>query len=179
MSSCDALYISKWCHVVTTCDTMMQLSPELVHYIGTFCVPSSLAALACANSLLQRHAETVLYQKVSDGFWSNRCIQSLCSNATRASFVRSLAIVLPDLRSHEVLDSLASALTQMPSLLDLRVKAPGGHHAAAKKVLDHILTYVKTRFSSSYTELSTLPVAEEAVSSFRRCTVTMPSTSML
>ena len=168
------------CHVVTTCDTMMQLSPELVHYIGTFCVPSSLAALACANSLLQRHAETVLYQKVSDGFWSNnRCIQSLCSSATRASFVRSLAFVLPDLRFHEVLDSLASALTQMPSLLDLRVKAPGSHHAAAKKVLDRILTYVKTRFSSSYTELSSFPVTEEAVSSFRRCTVTTPSTSVL
>ena len=159
---------------------MMQLSPELVHYIGTFCVPSSLVALACANSFLQRHAETVLYQKVSDGFWSNnRCIQSLCSSATRASFVRSLAFVLPDLRFHEVLDSLASALTQMPSLLDLRVKAPGSHHAAAKKVLDRILTYVKTRFSSSYTELSSFPVTEEAVSSFRRCTVTTPSTSVL
>ena len=126
------------------CDAKMrQLSPEVVLYICSFCVPSSLAALACANSFLQRHAETVLYRKISDGFWSdNRCIQSLCSNVPRASFVRSLTFVLPNFSFHEVLDSLASALVQMPSLLDLRVKAPGGHHAAAKKVLNRILTYV-------------------------------------
>ncbi|KAF8346694.1 hypothetical protein F5887DRAFT_916483 [Amanita rubescens] len=119
----------------------MLLFPELIHHICTFCVPASLAALACANSSLQKQAEIILYRKVSDGFWSdNRCIQSLCASPTRASFVQSLAFVLPHLGSSEVLELLAAALTQMPSLLDLRVKVPGGYHAAAKEVLDRILT---------------------------------------
>ncbi len=125
----------------------MLLSPELIHHICTFCVPPSLAALACANSLLQKQAEIVLYRNVSDGFWSDiSCVRSLCSSPTRASFVQSLTFVLPHLGSSEVLELLAVALTQIPLLLDLRVKVPGGYHAAAKEVLDRILTYVKTGF---------------------------------
>ena len=64
--------------------------------------------------------------------------------------MQSLTFVLPHLGSSESLELLAVALTQMPLLLDLRVKVPGGCHAAAKEVLDRILMYVNTGFTGLY-----------------------------
>ena len=109
------------------------LPTELKHYIGTFCIPSSLASLAQVHTTYRQEAERVLYKKIYLYIWNSeakRCLDTLSSNREKASFVDSLTVEFPSNwnkhrdESLRAVVALSTTLCHTPALSDLRIRLP-------------------------------------------------------